>query len=329
MSTGVLPLIRSVKLVPTEPVTPLTMLFISFAVTGDWFPAELLLRIHPVIICGDLHEAGLVGHLSRRIVGSISATLLSLIGESGCIPTDPLIRAAALLLHNIAADLGPGKGVTRSFNDAVQARIEELFRAVPRVDEFSVPLYAVRCGLVYGAVAVQEYKAYQKNVKWWKRGRKVVSVMPKAVALVPDVAGVNTSTIVGPAVNAAAAAAATSGIDRKKKRLSEGVFHVEHKFTSQVLEEADQGLIASYVGSAPTDRHRNPIPAYPSETTNMFKLLAWRVFYLTIEQQGFETAVENSAPRLSDHKCTPRRPPSPKVSTDTQNPKVQYYVDTA
>lgn len=309
-----------VKLVATEPITPLTMLLISYAVIGDWPAAERVLDTQPVAICDDLRIAGLVGMLPVLAITNILSSLLKRVASNGCVPADARCRAVALLFHAVASDLGLDEEFISSVNDAVQFKIETLFQQIPREDAQSIPLYAVRCGLVFGVVAVQENKRYKRKIRWWRRGGNAIAGIAGATAVIPDVAGVSIKDVVGAPVNAAATVAISS-IDRIKEGLRQGLVHVEDKFKSQVLQEADEGLVASYLGNTPTDGHGNAIPVYSSERMDRFKLLAWRIFRTALRHEGLDTTVKKPESSSSGNQDNPNQQPPPRVSADTKSPK--------
>lgn len=222
------------------------MLLIFYAVTGEPWATEEVVTTHPVIICNDLREAGLVGLLPPSAITKILSILLDKIRSSGCRVEDPKIRAAAQILHSIAADLGVDQGITKSVKDTVQARVEGLFQKVPRVAERSLPLYGVRCGLVYGVLAVQEYKAYEKSVRWLNRGEAAVIGM-SAAATGLAATGLSATGLVDSRSAKPHAAIVSSSFDRKRKVLMAGVNEVEGKFWAQSWKQTRASLPATSV----------------------------------------------------------------------------------
>lgn len=285
---------RRPRLVPTPRVAPLTMLLVSLCAQKDMTAVAAVLATHPVAICYDLRMANLLRWLPLETTSSLIHILQVIIHSHGAMPTDSRIRALAHILHAMAADREIIKEL-KSDNDRIQAKIEGLFLAIPRLHPKSVPLYAIRCGLVYGVVAVHEGERYDREARRLKVTSNVVSGMAGMTSIVPDVNGVPVGKIVAAPTNGVAAAI-ISGIDEQKKHLAHSVVLVESKFRLQVLGEADRGLEASYGNNVPHSAHGFPIPAFSVDTMNKFKDRAWCVFSNAILEENRVTLVERPEP---------------------------------
>lgn len=267
------------------------MVLVCLTVMEDVAAVEAVLTADPMTICSDIRQAGFVNLLPRDTIDSFLLILQDKISVSGSAPSIYLVRALAHILHAAVSALEVNERDIKSVSDAVDARIRALFQIIPRVSETNLPLYAIRCGLMYGVVAVYESKQPQWKVGALNTTSDGFAGVAGVAGFVPDVLGIKLSQYVGAPVNGIAAGV-IGRVEAKKKRLDKGLVHAERKFQLQVLGEADKGLVASYRSGASDHEPRPARGPFAADVMSDFKETAWEVFDAVIRDEDFETSVQ-------------------------------------
>lgn len=124
-------------------------------------------------------------------------------------------------------------------------------------------------------------------------------------------------------------------LGRREKRLSAGVGHVEYKFLTQVIGEADQGLLRSNTNVA-RDAGRETLPTFDDALVVRFKETAWKVFRLVMSDEGCDMGIDlppevlqmkparaGIAPPRDAPSAKPKQedqPMIPRISSDFRSP---------
>lgn len=204
-----------------------------------------------------------------------------------CITTSSNFRAISHILVNricerSTPDISP---------EGIDEKLQFLFSDMPRVQEGNVRFYGIRCGLVYGSMAAYECEMRDKRTRWYQKGSAAVTGASTTIANIPSVNGVPVGSLVEPVATGIRGVVLDS-LGRREKRLGAGVGLVEYRFLTQVIGEANQGLLASYRGdNVDRDLVGNPIPPYSPEQMVCFKEAAWEVFKLVMHDENRQIGI--------------------------------------
>lgn len=282
---------------PRAQITPLTFALLVLHAHGDMLAMSSLFVAHPSPVARDIRAGNLLPLLSGALVHLLTA-LQERILQNGTYTSDPLLAPAAHLL--VAALSAPDENVFGGADESVQRRLETLFALLPRVAPSNVRFYGVRVGLVFAALGIHEAEAYERRSRGWALGAAAVSASTGALSHVPPIGGVSVGAVVEPLATSVRGAA-LDAISRKTRKLGAGVGLVAVKFSTQVLDEAGDGLCASFasaaaVGDAVHDEHGNVRRAFAEGECARFADVAWRVFCLVPRLEGFEVASVSEYP---------------------------------
>ncbi|KAL1406135.1 hypothetical protein Q8F55_007818 [Vanrija albida] len=283
------------RLRPRAHIAPLTFALLLLA--HEPAAAAALFLAHPAPVARDIREAALLPLLPAGTLPALLTALQERILANGTFTSDALLAPAAQLL--VAALAVPDDNVFGA-DESVQRRLETLFALLPRVAPANVRFYGVRVGLVFAALGIHEAEAYERRARGWALGAAAVSAGTGTAARLPAISGVNVTPMIEP-LAVSVRGAALDAIGRKQRKLGAGVGLVAVKFSTQVLDEAGDGLCASFacaaaVGGAVHDEHGNVRRAFAQPECARFADVAWRVFSLVPRLEGFDVAVTVADP---------------------------------
>ncbi|WOO85866.1 uncharacterized protein LOC62_07G009354 [Vanrija pseudolonga] len=320
-------------------MTLLTVIVVWLYLWGDYGGIWRLLHLDPRNILRDVMRSKLMGFFPSILWSKYLEDCQNNIFSTGVITTDRGLRLVTRVLMNRAYEYGQEDITT----EAIQDKLEYLFSTLPRVHKENLPFYGVRCGLVFGALAAHESNIRDRRSRKFRLGTAAVTGASSTAANVPSINGVPVGAIIEPVATGIRGTLVES-FSRRQKRLGRGVTHVEYKFLTQVMEEANDGLVASYNGSAPRDKEGNPLPAFTGQGIVKFKEAAWKAFKLVMNDETCEMGIDlppdvlkvapereaavRISPLVDDDSPPPTPPPkvSPRISTDT-NPQKMGLVD--
>lgn len=238
--------------------------------------------------------------------------------KQGYFTTGDLVRSLThLLIDQIFEPLGAPDITPEGIND----KIFQLFAQFPRHAKHNIQFYGIRCGLVYGAMAVYESEMRDRWPRKFQRGSSTVIGASATTRRLRTIHGEPVGTLIQPAVTRILGVVLDSfgrkGLKHRKDRkgrkgrhlaadvgqvhhqvhhqVDHQVHHqvhhqvdhqIHHRFLSQVIGEANQGLLASY-GAHPVYREEGDmIPPYSPEQLECFKQTAWEMFQFVLNEEG-------------------------------------------
>lgn len=314
------------NLIERPPVTVGTILLVGLHICGDLEGMVKVFRMNHQGISLDIRNAGLGSLFHQYFIWEVLTTLQQTTYLTA-VPTSPtyILPISYLLISSVFdgafADITP---------TGIVDKINMLFHRLPRLHQHNMRNYAIRCGLVYGSLAAYESKARDRRVRKYEIAAAAVTGATVTVANIPTLQGVPVGKILEPA-STGLRGALNNVFDRRRKHLGSGLGQVEYRFLIDVMEEANQGLVASFPeGLPPVDADGNPRPAYSSERLFQFKKTAWQVFQVIMNAECCQIGFKLPDKLLQEFSHPPQ--PLSKRQEDVNyypriSPDFQYFAE--